>query len=43
VIQWSASADAVWAEIEKLGKKLAECKAKGGQCPLMKHKEGHKK
>ena len=49
VIQWSASADAVWAEIEKLGKKIAECKAKGGTCPLsdtcplMKHLEGHKK
>ena len=43
VIQWSASADAVWAEVEKLGKQIAECKAKGGQCPLLKHLEGHKK
>lgn len=47
-IQWSVSADAVWAEIEKLGKKIAECKAKGGQCPwgqcpLMKHKPDPKK
>jgi hypothetical protein len=35
-VQWSASADAVWAEIEKLGKKVAEWKAKGGKCPMMK-------
>lgn len=43
VVQWSASADAVWAEIEKLGKEIAACKAKGGQCPWLKHLEGHKK
>jgi hypothetical protein len=37
VVQWSASADAVWAEIEKIGKKLAEWKAQGGKCPLLMH------
>jgi hypothetical protein len=42
VVKWSASADAVWAEIVKMAKKMQECKAKG-QCPWAKHKVEHKK
>ena len=42
VVKWSASADAVWAQIVKLGKKMQECKAKG-QCPWAKHKVEHQK
>ncbi len=42
VVKWSASADAVWAQIVKSVKKMEECKALG-QCPWAKQKVEHKK